>query len=202
MLTLEGLHQLLAKLRDLSVMFSPWLNHSSDIQQVTNQSERLLHSRRSTSFRLSTSVTSAVSELECTKPSKRKSKHKRSKSKRHTIEAPDSASERVTKCKSQPTNGPPEVESNPGQVECSSRKRGSCRVINLKIPLPDDASFLLSRHYYHNPHKDYPRSRGESTKNQEEPCHNGKRARRKGVAGRNSEANEPQPTLSECTVHT
>ena len=190
MLVLEKLHQFLGKLRELSVMFSPWWTRSSDIQQVGNQPERLLHSRKSASFRLSTSVTPDVSKLESMKSSKKKSKHKRLKSKRHSLELPDSMNE-ITK--SQLGSRPPEVESD---RKSSGKKKDSCRVINLKIPLPDDAAFLLSRHYYYNPYRDYPPALKGNTA-QEESSLGGKTARKKGGLGRSSEPDEQQPTLSE-----
>lgn len=173
-------------------MFSPWWTRSSDIQQPAN---RLLKSRgKSGSFRLSTSVPSNISELDSVKCSKRKSKHKRSRLKRHSTEEFGSLREITKSTKSRLTNGP--LEDELLDQECSEKKNESCRIINLKIPLPDDPAFLLSRYYYHNPYTDYPRTKGDVSKTQEEDGRAGKRTRRKGVIHRGSEKDK-QPTLSE-----
>ena len=205
MLALEKLHQFLGKVRELSIMFSPWWSRrSSDIQQqLGNQPERLLHSRKkSASFRLSTSVTPDVSELGSMKSSKKKSKQKRLKSKRHSLELPNSVSEITKHNASQLGITPVEVESN---QQSSGKKKESCRIINLKIPLPDDAAFLLSRHYYYNPYNDYPQlqSKSDTAKSQEDGSAslNRKSARKKaGLGARSNQREEPQPTLSECSV--
>lgn len=181
-------------------MFSPWwAQRSNDLQhQIGNQPERLLHSRKTSgSFRLSTSITPDASELGSMKSSKKKSKHKRLKSKRHSLELPDGVSEITKRNKSQLGIVPVEMESN---QESSGKKKKSCRVINLKIPLPDDAAFLLSRHYYYNPCKDYPQL-GDTTKTLEDGSTSlGRKSTRKkvGLEGRSIEPEEQQPTLSEC----
>ena len=192
MLTLERLYQFLAKLRDLSAMFSPWWSRSSDPQQVVSQPEKVLQARKKTAaFRLSTSIAQTdVSELDGVKLSKKKSKHKRSKSKRRS---PDSISDFTKRNKSQFKDEP----SDEGQSESSGKKRESCRIINLKIPLPDDAALLLGRYYYHNPYRDYSQSKDDSAKPQEDANQAAKRTKRKGGRRINSEP-EPQPTLSEC----
>lgn len=204
MLALEKLHQFLGKVRELSIMFSPWwTRRSSDIQQqLGNQPERLLHSRKkSASFHLSTSVTPDVSELGSMKSSKKKSKHKRLKSKRHSLELPDSVSEITKRNTSQLGITPVEVESN---QESSGKKKESCRIINLKIPLPDDAAFLLSRHYYYNPYNDYAQLqlKGDMGKSQEDGSTSlsRKSTRKKaGLGARSIEREEQRPTLSECS---
>ena len=206
MLALEKLHQFLVKVRELLAMFSPWwTRRSSDIQQqLGNQPERLLHLRKkSSSFRLSTSVIPDVSELGSMKSSKKKSKHKRLKSKRHSLELHDSVSELTKSDKSQHGIVPVEVESN---QESSAKKKGSCRIVNLKIPLPDDATFLLSRHYYYNPCNDYPQlqSKGDTGRSQEdgETGISRKSSRKKaGLGARSIEREEQQqPTLSESVL--
>ena len=196
--SLESLHQLLIKLRDLPVMFSPWWTRSSDVHQSTNQPQRLLKSRqKSGSFRLSTSLPSNISELESTRCSKRKSKHKRSRLKRHSTEEFGSSVREITKsAKSQLTNAPLKDRSSSHELsECSEKKNEPCRIINLKIPLPDDPAFLLSRYYYHNPYTDYPQVKGGLPKPQEEECRIGKCTKRKGVVHKGAEK-EKQPTLS------
>ena len=206
MLALEKLHQFLSKARELSVMFSPWwTRRSSDTrQQLGNQPERLLHSRKMcASVRLSTSVTQDFSELGNMKSSKKKTKHKQLKSKRHSLELPDSISE-ITKCnKSQLRIVPVDVE--PIKESSGKKKKESCRVINLKIPLPDDAAFLLSRHYYYNPCNDYPPlpSRDDSAKSLEDGATSlGRKSIRKKaslVARSTAEREEQQTTLSKCS---
>ena len=177
-------------------MFSPWLTRSSDVHQSTNQSQKLLKSReKSGSFRLSASVPSNISELDSIKCSKRKSKHKRSRLKRHSTEEFGSGVREITKSsKSRLTHAAPlkDKSSNQELSECSEKP---CRIINLKIPLPDDPAFLLSRYYYHNPYTDYPQAKGVLPKPQEEDCRIGKRTKRKGVVHRGGEK-EKQPTLS------
>ena len=211
MLALETVYHFLATPRDQSVMFSPWWSRSSDMQQVASQSERLLQSadKESASFRLSTTATPDVSELKSGKFSKKKSKHKRSKSKRRSIETVASVGEIVKLNKPQLGSASLDSESsNQGQGESFGKKTESCRVINLKIPLPDNAAVLLSSYYYHNPYKDYPQPKIDTTvasKSQEEPSINGgKRTKRKGGARKRSEAGvtsaEQQPTLSEYST--
>lgn len=204
MLALEKLHQFLSKARELSVMFSPWwTRHSSDTQrQLGNQPERLLRSRKKcASVRLSTSVTQDFSELGNMKSSKKKTKHKQLKSKRHSMESSDSISE-ITKCnKSRLRIVPVEVE--PIKESSGKKKKESCRVINLKIPLPDDAALLLSRHYYYNPCNDYPPlpSRGDSAKSLEDGATR-KPIRKKAslVARSTAEREEQQTKLSKYSV--
>ena len=193
MLTLE---RLLHFLRDLSAMFSPWWSHSSDVQQVASGPEKLLQSKQKpASFRFSTSAAQAdSSDLESVKLSKKKSKHKRSKSKRHFAEGPDSICESKKHNKSQLKDEP----SSQGQVEDSGKEREPCRIINLKIPLPDDAADLLSRYYYHNPYKDYLQLKNDVAKPQEDASRGAKRTRKKGVVVHRNIKPESQPTLSEC----
>ena len=192
MLALERLHHFL---RDLSTMFSPWWSHSSDVQQLASGPEKLLQSKRKPGpFRLSTSVAQADgSDLESMKLRKKKSKHKRSKSKRHFAKGPDSIKECTKHNKSQPAD----ESSNKGQVDGSGKEREPCRIINLKIPLPDDAADLLSRYYYHNPYKDYLQPKGDIAKPLEDVSRGAKHTRRKGGVRRNIKP-ESQPTLSEC----
>lgn len=209
MLALENVNHLLCQLRDLSVMFSPWWSRSNDVQQVASagHSDGLLGPRKkSASFRLSTSVNPDVSELESVKLSKRKSKHKRSKSKRRSTETLDGVGEITSKQKkSLVASESVKDESSIGQVETSSKKRESCRVINLKIPLPDDAAMFLSRYYYHNPYKDYPQSKSDTpiAKSREETSHRSKRTKRKNGARKSSDASMPckQPMLSEYVMY-
>lgn len=190
MLALEKLHQFLDKVRELSIMFSPWwTRRSSDIQQqLGNQPERLLHSRKkSASFHLSTSITPDVGELGSIKSSKKKSKHKRLKSKRHSLELPYSVSE-TTKCEL--GIAPVEMESN--QESSVLKKKGSCRVVNLKIPLPDDAAFLLSNY---NPCNDYPQLHSRAKSLEDGSTSLSRKSTRKKARG--TERGEQQPTLSE-----
>ena len=135
------------------------------------------------------------------KSSKKKTKHKQLKSKRHSLEVSDSISE-ITKCnKSQLRIVPVEVE--PIKESSGKKKKESCRVINLKIPLPDDAALLLSRHYYYNPCNDYPPlpSRGDSAKSLEDGATR-KPIRKKAslVARSTAEREEQQTTLSKYSV--
>lgn len=193
MLTLERLLQFL---RDLSAMFSPWWSHSSDVHQIASGPEKLLQSKRKpASFRVSTSAAQLdSSDLESVKLSKKKSKHKRSKSKRHVAEDSNSISKSAKPNKSQVKDEP----SSKGQVEGSGKEREPCRIVNLKIPLPDDAADLLSRYYYHNPYKDYLQLKSDIAKPQEDASGGAKRTRRKGVVVHRNIKPESQSTLSEC----
>ena len=187
MLTLERLLQFL---RDLSAMFSPrWSHSSDDVQQVECGPEKFLQSKRkSASFSVTTSAAQAdASELKNVKLLKKKAKHKRSKSKRHFAECPDSISE-STKHKLRFKDEP----SSQKEAEGSGKEREPCRIINLKIPLPDDAADLLSRY---NPYKDH--FQLKSDKPQDDSSQGAKRTRKKGVVHRCIKP-ESQPTLSEC----
>jgi hypothetical protein len=114
---------------------------------------------------------------------------------------PDSIDEITKSNKSQFGIVPVEVESN--KESSGKKEKESCRVVNLKIPLPDgDAAFLLSRHYYYNPCNDYPQlpSRGDSAKSLEDGATSlsRKSVRKKAsLVARSTEREEQRPTLSK-----
>ena len=160
MVVLETL-QLAGRGRDRSVMFSPGRGLSySDTQTVGNR-DRLLHCRKkSVSIRLSNSVTHAdASELRNANSSKKESKHRHLKSKRVSHELLHSVGEITKRNKLQLTSVPLAVDSS---RESSGKTKKSCRIINLKIPLPDSDELL--EHYYNPCCKGFPRLQSKCDK--------------------------------------